>query len=124
MRKVILNPDDVQTLIQLLQKSKDVRSAGMIHSLREKTKSSLLMDHCFELAQEKHQYQEGNVEVDEDAVVSLSENPEITGAYVQAWTWVDLSAEDKRRFRIPLDEFDRRDLREKRKKKREEVLSP
>jgi hypothetical protein len=35
-------------------------------------------------AREKHASDEGDVEVDEEAVVSIGND----GAYVQAWTWV------------------------------------
>jgi hypothetical protein len=32
----------------------------------------------------------GEIEIDDDALVSLSEDSEdVTGAYVQAWVWVD-----------------------------------
>lgn len=37
------------------------------------------------MAREKHVSHEGNVEVDDGAIVSLSSDG---GAYVQAWTWV------------------------------------
>jgi hypothetical protein len=39
-------------------------------------------------AREKHAHQEGDVEVDEDAIVSIGHD----GAYVQAWTWVPKEA--------------------------------
>ena len=41
-----------------------------------------------ELAREEHQ-RCGEIEVDDDAVVCRGCDP-ITGAYVQAWVWVDL----------------------------------
>jgi len=40
--------------------------------------------HFFDLAKEVWD-REGETEIDDDAVVSVSEN----GAYVQAWVWVD-----------------------------------
>lgn len=42
-------------------------------------------------AQYKHIHDEGEIEVDDNAIVSLSD----TGAYVMAWTWVQGSDEDE-----------------------------
>jgi hypothetical protein len=43
----------------------------------------------FTLARDQWQ-EEGEVEIDDDAVVSMSEEgEEVTGAYVQAWVWVE-----------------------------------
>ena len=44
------------------------------------------------LARDQHQ-KDGTCEIDDDAVVSRA-NEERTGAYVQAWVWVESNPED------------------------------
>jgi hypothetical protein len=46
-----------------------------------------------QMAKDEHQ-EDGRVEIDDNAAISLSEASEgIVGAYVQAWVWVDLPDE-------------------------------
>ena len=47
--------------------------------------NSLAREEWIRIAREKHQ-SEGTLEIDDNAVISQAEE---TGAYVQAWVWVD-----------------------------------
>lgn len=49
-------------------------------------------------AQSKHLYQEGDIEVDSNAKVSISPDG---GAYVQAWTWIDEEEVEDRIAKLP-----------------------
>lgn len=37
---------------------------------------------------------DGDVEIDDNAEISIGDGPEVTGCYIQAWVWIPLDRED------------------------------
>lgn len=91
-QKVVLTPDEVTQVVQCLRASREAKeSARLVDFLLEKMASTPVMDQLREIGQRDYQ-KEGEVEIDEQATVSVNDTPgeTITGAYVQGWVWVDL----------------------------------
>jgi hypothetical protein len=84
-RSVLLQAEQSRKILRILAVVPDQPGAPEAISLLEE----LLVDSeerraYVAAAREKHASDEGDVEVDEEAVVSIGND----GAYVQAWTWV------------------------------------
>lgn len=90
-QKVLLDEAEARAVLACLQKHRNPESSRLVEVISNKIKSTPLMD---TLRQEgiDHYYKEGEVEIDEGAIVSMDDSPgaEITGAYVMGWVWVDL----------------------------------
>jgi hypothetical protein len=84
---VILDDNDVKLVIELLSRAKDVRSKDLIDRLKTASEDTKITR---ELRKEAmSQSKDGELEVDEGAVVSIVDpQEEADGAYVQAWLWV------------------------------------
>lgn len=95
MTRVQLSPDEIKLLTQALQHYAMVRSSQpevkAMGDLCTKLESQEA-EQASEIAQRYRNWarrnltEEGEVEIDPDAVVSMGDDP---GAYVEAWLWVD-----------------------------------
>lgn len=93
-QKVLLDEDDAQAILNCLQVCKNTDALRLRALIEEKMKSTPLMD---KLRQEgiENYTNEGEVEIDEGAVVSIDDTPgaEPDGAYVMGWVWVPVPDE-------------------------------
>jgi hypothetical protein len=84
-RSVLLQAEQVRKILHLLNTIHDQPKARETISLLEELLADSEERRAYvTAAREKHAADEGDVEVDEAAVVSMGDD----GAYVQAWTWV------------------------------------
>ncbi len=84
-RSVLLQAEQARKILRVLTAVPDEPGAHEAISLLEELLADSEERRAYvAAAREKHASDEGDVEVDEDAVVSIGND----GAYVQAWTWV------------------------------------
>jgi len=85
----LVEEKDVKHIIKVLCERGHPRDKKVIGKLKgtlpKNPEERKAMDAYREQAKQKHIHDEGNIEVDDGAVVSLSGDG---GAYVQAWTWI------------------------------------
>lgn len=99
-QKVLLDLDDTNALLQCLQVSKHRDAVRLIAMLQSKMKSTPVMD-LLRAEGIEHYVKEGEIEIDEGAVVSIDDTPgaAVSGAYVNGWVWVELPIPEP--FEIP-----------------------
>jgi hypothetical protein len=84
-RSVLLQAEQARKILRVLTAVPDQPGAHEAISLLEELLADSEERRAYvATAREKHASDEGDVEVDEEAVVSIGND----GAYVQAWTWV------------------------------------
>ena len=81
---VILSESEARLTLELLSRVKDVRALEMITRLKNGTADSPDSDAYREQAKEMLKHEEGSLEVDDGAPVSIGED----GAYIQCWVFV------------------------------------
>lgn len=92
-QKIVLDETDARAMLTCLQMCKNKEATRLIELISEKVRTNPQMDLIRQEAIEHYQ-EEGKIEIDEGATVSIDDSPgaEITGAYVMGWVWVDLPA--------------------------------
>ena len=85
---------DIKHIIKVLRERGHPKDKALIATLKGTLPKNMeerkAFDEYREAAKQKHIHDEGNIEVDDGAVVSIGED----GAYVQAWTWIENEEEE------------------------------
>ena len=89
-QKVLLDVDEAEAVLNCLQTCKNTDALRLRALIESKLKSTPLMDQIRAEGIENYT-EEGVVEIDDGAIVSIDDTPgaEPNGAYVMGWVWVE-----------------------------------